>query len=126
MAKNSLALTIAHWERLLAAVEANRKDFPFLEMFRAQLSAEMDCVKALRDRKSELQAETRHATRDLRVFLERGRDLAARIQAGARAHYGTHSEKLIEFGIRLRRPRRVREKPRKEKENEAPRNPTAP
>ena len=126
MAKNSLAFTIAHWERLLAAVEENRKDLPFLEMFQAQLGKEMDCVRNLRDRKAALKAETRLATRDLRVFLERGRDLASRIQAGARAHYGIRSEKLTEFGIRLRRPRKAREKPRQEKENEAPRNPTAP
>jgi hypothetical protein len=122
--KDSLAHTIAHWERLLAAVEANRKDSPFLEMFREQLSAEMEYVKDLRDRKSALRAETRQASRDLRVFLERGRDLASRIQAGARVYYGTHSEKLTEFGIRLRRRRPFREKPRKE--DEAPRNPTAP
>jgi hypothetical protein len=126
MAKNSLAHTIAHWERLLAAVEENRKDLPFLEMFQAQLGKEMVCVKDLRDRKSALRAERLQASRDLRVFLERGRDLASRIQAGARTQYGIRSEKLTEFGIRLRRRKTVREKPRKEKENEAPRNPTAP
>ena len=126
MAKSSLVHTIAHWERLLAAVEENRKDLPFLEMFQAQLGKEMDCVKDLRDRKAALRAETRQVSRDLRVFLARGRDLASRIQAGARSQYGIHSEKLTEFGIRLRRRRTVREKPRKEKENEAPRNPTAP
>jgi hypothetical protein len=126
--KNSLTHTTAHWERLLAAVEANRKDLPYLEMFHAQLCAEMDYVKDLRDRKAALRAETRQVARDLRVFLERGRDLASRIQAGARVHYGTHSEKLTEFGIRLRRRKTVREKPAREKpgkENEAPRNPTA-
>jgi hypothetical protein len=123
MAKNSLVHTIAHWERLLAAVEANRKDVPFLEMFQAQLGKEMDCVKDLRDRKSALRAEAHQASRDLRVFLARGRDLASRIQAGARAQYGIRNEKLTEFGIRLRRRKAVREKPRKE--NEAPRNPTA-
>jgi hypothetical protein len=124
MAKNSLVHTIAHWERLLAAVEENRKDLPFLERFQAQLGAEMDCVKDLRDRKSALRAETRQVSRDLRVFLARGRDLASRIQAGARSSYGARSEKLTEFGIRLRRRRPLWEKPRKE--NEAPRNPTAP
>lgn len=127
--KNSLVHTIAHWERLLAAVDENRKDLPFLEMFQVQLGAEMDCVKDLRDRKAALRAETRQVARDLRVFLERGRDLASRIQAGARSQYGIHSEKLTEFGIRLRRRKTVREKPVREKpgkENEAPRNPTAP
>jgi hypothetical protein len=124
MAKNSLVHTVAHWERLLAAVEENRKDLAFLEMFQAQLGKEMDCVKDLRDRGTALRAERRQVSRDLRVFLARGRDLASRLQAGARSHYGARSEKLTEFGIRLRRRRRVRETPGKE--NEAPRNPTAP
>jgi hypothetical protein len=123
MSRDGLDSILARWERLLAAAEANRKDVPYLKACRVQLGAEMDYVKALRDRKSALQAEIRQATQDLRVFVGRGKDLASRIEAGARAHYGIRSEKLTEFGIKLRRRRAAREKLRKE--DEAPRNPTA-
>jgi hypothetical protein len=106
MSKDALDPTLGHWERILAAVEANRKDLPYLEPYRVQLGADIECVKALQDRRTALREEALQATQDLKALVARGRDLASRIQAGARAHYGPRSGKLEEFGVRFPRTKR--------------------
>jgi hypothetical protein len=114
--------TLGQWERILAAAEANRKELPYLESCRAQLGADIEYVKALRERRAALRVEAFQATRELRALVSRGRELASRIQSGARALYGSRGRKLEEFGIRLRGRKRSRGRPARK--DEAPRNPT--
>ena len=120
--QRTLAVTIAHWEKLLAAAEATSRELPLMEALRVALGSQMEDVKTVRDRRSALQAEISKSTRDLRSFQKRGKTLASRIQALARA-YTVDSGKLNEFGIKPRPPRHSRLRPER-KENEAPRNPT--
>jgi hypothetical protein len=122
MSKDALDQTLGRWERILAAAEANRKELSYLESCRAQLGADIEYVKALQERRAALREEAFQATRDLRALVARGRELASRIQSGARALYDPRSGKLEEFGIRLRGPRHSRGRP--VRQDEAPRNPT--
>jgi hypothetical protein len=120
--RKSRAKTMAAWEELLAGVAANQGDLPHVDVYRAQLGVEMADVKASHSRRSALQAEALKATQDLRSFLARGNDLAVRIRAGIYLQYGPRSEKLVEFGMKPNRKRRVaREKPVEETEKGAPR-----
>jgi hypothetical protein len=123
MSKDALSHTLDHWERILAAAEANRKNLPYLESYRVQLGADIDYVKALQERREALRVEALQATQDFKALMARGRELASRIQAGACAHFGPRSGKLEEFGIRL--PSRERRPGRLSLKDEAPRNPTA-
>lgn len=120
MSKDALDQTLGRWERILAAAEANRKELSSLESCRAQLGADIEYVKALQERREALRVEALQATRDLKALVARGRELASRIQSGARALFGPHGGKLEEFGIRLRKHARGRPV----RMNEAPRNPT--
>jgi hypothetical protein len=122
MSKDALDHTLGQWERILAAAEANRKDLQSLESCRAQLGADIEYVKALQERRAALREEALQATRDLKALVARGRELASRIQSGARALFGPHGGKLEEFGIRLRGRKHARGRPAPK--NEAPRNPT--
>jgi hypothetical protein len=123
MSKDALDHILSHWERILAAAEANRKELSSLESCRAQLGADIEYVKALQERRAVLRVEAVQATRDLKALVARGRELASRIQAGACAHFGPRSGKLEAFGIRRFRPRHARGRPLPQ--DEAPRNPTA-
>jgi hypothetical protein len=122
MSKDALDHTLGRWERILAAAEANRKELSYLESCRAQLGADIEYVKALQERRVALREEALQATRDLKALVARGRELASRIQSGARALYDPRSGKLEEFGVRLRGRKHPREWPAPR--NEAPRNPT--
>jgi uncharacterized membrane protein YccC len=109
--RNSLAKILARWERLLAGAEANREDLPALEHCRAQLEAALKDTKAARERRLSLQAEALQATQDLHALVRLGRDLAARLESGARLVYGMRSPKLAEFGMKALLPRTARAKP---------------
>jgi hypothetical protein len=123
MSKEKLEHTLLQWERVMGAAEAIRKELPYLETYRAQLGADLEYVKALRERRLALRAEKLQVTQDLRALVARGRELASRIQSGARALYGSDSGKLEAFGVRPRSRKRSRDRPIRK--NEAPRNPTA-
>jgi hypothetical protein len=123
MAKQAFGYVLSHWERVLAAAEANRKDLPSLEPCRVQLGADIEYVKALQERRAALREEARQATEELKALVARGRELASRIRAGACACYGPQSRKLEEFGIRV--PRTRRSFKRLNPKDEAPRNPTS-
>ena len=121
MPQQSLALTIAHWEKLLGAAEGSSRELPLMEELRLLLGSEMEDVKTLRDRRSTLRAELLRSTREIRSCRSRAKNFASRLQSLARA-YVVDKGKLSEFGIR---PRPARPRPRApRKEDEAPRNPT--
>jgi hypothetical protein len=122
MYKKSLPRSLAQWEQLLAGVEANREALPHVDVYRAQLEAEMSDVRAAQSRRSALHAESLQTTRNLLSFAERGEELAARIRAGIALQYGPRSEKLVEFGMKPTHRRR-KSKPVPETEKGAPRKP---
>ncbi|HTG35803.1 MAG TPA: hypothetical protein VLB76_23000 [Thermoanaerobaculia bacterium] len=128
MSDNSLTGILSDWDGLLAAVEANREDLPYVEPCRVLLEASLTDLRALHARRATLQAELRRSTRDLRDLVACGRDLAVRVRYGVRSRYGFRSDKLAEFGIRpSRKGRSPRGRPAPGNgEKGAPRNPTAP
>jgi hypothetical protein len=105
--KSSLSNVLNAWERLLNGAASYPGDFQWLEACRVQLAAELSDIRELQARRAALRAEMRQSTRALKVFLARGRELAARIRAGVRFQYGPASEKLLVFGmkpVRRRKP----------------------
>jgi len=100
----SLAEFIKSNERLLVTIDANKADLAHLEPLQAQLAPIVDGAKEALVRQGTLKAEAQQASRDLDGFLTKGRDLASRLRHGIRAQYGTTTEKLVEFGLKPRRP----------------------
>jgi hypothetical protein len=124
MPKKSLPKILGDWEQLLAGVAANQGELPHVDVYRAQLDAEITDVRAVQSRRSALRAESLQSTRDLRSFAARGKDLATRIRAGIVLQYGPRSEKLVEFGMKPSRKRRgARERPGPKAQKGAPRKP---
>jgi hypothetical protein len=120
----SFAVITAEWEQLLAAVEANRDDLPQAEALRVQLEASLEDLRALQAQRAALEANRLRATQDLRICFDQGRALASRLREWVRGQYGVRGDKLIEFGMKPRRKRRIRGRP--EKEEGAPWKPTEP
>ncbi len=105
MPKASLADHSLEWFKLLASVEANNQDVPYLDELKDELQLVLDSVKVLAQEQATLEARRQQVTRDLQALKSRGRLVAARMRSGLRTRYGFGSEKLVEFGMRPRRRR---------------------
>lgn len=108
MPRTSFANVITEWGKLLITVAANKDDLQPIDAYRAQLEVEMEGAKAANIRQSALNAEAQQTTRDLEGSLERGKELVSRIRTGIRSKYGNHAEKLTEFAMKPRRPRKAK------------------
>ena len=107
MPKVALADTLWEWESLLAAAAEKGEGIPGLAEQLAELRAALERARALEGLRQRLQAERQQATVDLAALRVEGGDLASRIRGRLVAQFGTHSEGLVQFGIRLRRGRRA-------------------
>lgn len=126
MSRNSFSNTMADWESLLSAVEANQSEIPSTRAYAAQLAAAVADLKESRALRSALQSEARELTRSLQRRQAEGKDLAIRLRSWVRGWYGAHNEKLTEFGVKPIRKRGPRKRAPAGAKDEAPRNPQAP
>jgi uncharacterized protein YlxW (UPF0749 family) len=110
------------WETLLAGLEANRQELGHMEFARVHLTEQLKDLGAEQARRATLQAEVLKSTRTIRSHMRSGREFASRIANALRAHYGSRSDKLTEFGFKPDRRRR----PPLGEENTTPWKPTAP
>lgn len=101
-------VTINGWERLLASLEVNGKDFPQFEGHRAQLAGLLQEVKDAAAQQAAMAAGKQDATKRLQSILSNGRKLATLLRVAVKHHYGNKAEKLVEFDLQ---PLRVRRRP---------------
>lgn len=116
MSKESVAKTIAQWERLIAASESNADELGYLAADREKLRKMLDRVKKLDQKQATLSAQKQQVTRDLDAAKDGGREIAVRMRYGIKTRYGYQDDKLIQFGLKPRKP--SKRKPRKGKKPE--------
>lgn len=105
MPKTSFADMLLDWEKLTSACQANAADLPGLEAMQKELEALLAETIALGKQQDAQKAAVQQTTKEINDRLLRGRLLATRVRNGAKLHYGTRTEKVIEFGIRPFRKR---------------------
>lgn len=98
-------VTLNGWERLLASLEANARDFPQLETYRATLLAMLVQVREISAQQTAMAASKQEATQRLQAMLGDGRKLATFLRNGVRQQYGNRAEKLVEFDLQPLRSR---------------------
>lgn len=108
------------WELLLAGLEANRHELGHMEFARVHLTEQIKDLGAEQTRRATLQAEVLKSSRTIRSNLRSGKEFASRVANALRAHYGSRSDKLIEFGFKPD----GRRKPPPREENVTPWKPT--
>ena len=128
--------TVAETEKNLVlrlnALEANQEELPHMEGPRQRGAAILTEMSALRVRQASLTADKQEVSKRLAVLNNEAQILMTSMDAAIRSHYGTRSEKLVEFG---RKPFRsqprikrilVDEKGEPVKPGAAPETPPAP
>jgi hypothetical protein len=144
MSKTSIADAIVAWENALANARTSATEVPGIESYTGPLEQTLTDAKALTARLETRKAVKQQDSQDRKALMKKGNVQVSRIRSAVRAFFGPNSERLIEFGARPVRPRTGKstqkvkpqtppsgaaaktEKEDPGKENEAPRNPTAP
>ena len=83
------------WEQVVTASEG----LPHLAASRAKLQELIDQAKIQSGQQSTFTAMKQQFTKDLKQTLRSGQLLVDVLRTGAREHYGTDNEKLVEFGM---------------------------
>lgn len=109
----SQADVVTEAERILAAMQANDADIAHLNGSRDKLQSHLELAKELFRQQSSFAASKQQATSQLQQTLHDLAKLIHFLRIGFKEHYGTRSEKLVDYGVRpfRSRPRRVETTP---------------
>lgn len=97
---------MADWDRLIKVVR-NRADLPDYSGLLQPLEALLEEGRGLEVAKAGAKAQLSHAAKRTRNLIPEGRAAASRLRAALKAHFGGHSEVLVEFGVVPVRRRRT-------------------
>jgi hypothetical protein len=90
---------VAHWRVLAAGLEVNAGDLPHLDGHRILLqSIVAQSFEALSEQRIQAAAK-QDLSRRVQILLDQGSKLASFLRSGVKQHYGTRSEKLVEFDL---------------------------
>ena len=104
---SSYADYLADWERLLAAVNNNEEGLPDLMIQKIPLQDLLQEARDLAASQDASKAQLRVDSKRRRALVPEGRAAASRLRAALKAHFGGHSERLVQYGIAPLRARRA-------------------
>lgn len=90
---------INHWNLLGMGILANTSDLPHLESRRVQLASIAGQATDLLSQQKLQTAEKQNLSRDIEALIDQGSKIASFLRLGVKQHYGTRSEKLVEFDL---------------------------
>lgn len=102
MSYNSFASSLLTCGDLLAGLEKNRSELPFLADSADQLTADIAEMRVLESKKQLLQAELAEATHRRQELEAKCVDVHRRIVRSLQGHFTLYSDRLREFGLRPR------------------------
>jgi hypothetical protein len=98
MAGTPAAITQSKLELRSKALEANKEELPQMEVTRQMVNTTLTEMKDLAARQASLTAAKQEVSKRLAERNNDAQKLLTFVDAGIRSHYGTRSEKLVEFG----------------------------
>lgn len=93
------------WAQVVAGVLANEGEVPQLVTGLPRLELLINLIRSLSVQFATLRASKQELAQQIKAVLREGDALADFLKTGARAHYGSDSEKLVEFGVQPYRGR---------------------
>jgi len=104
MSRKTFAVTQKNLELRSAALAANSADLPHMEVPRQKVDAMLTELKDLTTQQASLTASKQDISKRLAALNNEGQRMITFVDVGVRQHYGTQSEKLVEFGQQPFRP----------------------
>ncbi len=122
MSKSSIADQMVDHENLVITAKASAAEVPGIATYIAPLEEVLADLKDLNPRLETRKGVKQQEIQERKVLLKKAKDLASRIRAALKAHFGLDNERLVEFGARPVRPRAKSQK--NNKPEPAPQTPT--
>lgn len=107
---SSFADFLADWDLLIKGVNNNQNNDPSMPNLTGLVTPLVGILDEGKDQevsKAAARAQLSHGAKRTRALVTEGRAAASRLRSALKAHYGGHSEKLVEFGIAPLRKRRA-------------------
>jgi hypothetical protein len=98
MARIAFAVTENNLDLRVQSLEANSAELPHMEVPRQRSVAILTEMRTLRKEQASLTAKKQEVSKRLAALNNEAQILMTSIDTALRAHYGTRSEKLVEFG----------------------------
>ena len=99
---------VAHWDTLIAKMEANAAELAHLELLRAKLTAILEEYRTLTTEQGRAKSTKQDASKRRQELILNGSRLATVLRSSIREHFGIRNEKLAEFDLQ---PFRGRKRP---------------
>jgi hypothetical protein len=99
--------TLHFWNQLIRALAANPEAMPYLNHKRAELEALLAEAHEIVSEQALLAARRQEASKRLEALIAEGRRVTHFLQVGIKENYGNRAEKLVEFGLRPFRGRKI-------------------
>lgn len=102
------------WAQVVAGILANEAQVPQLLGGLPRLELLINLMRSLSVQYAAVRASKQELAQQIQAVLREGDAIADFLKTGARAHYGSDSEKLVEFGVqpfRGRTKKKVTEPP---------------
>lgn len=93
------AESMREWQELMASTDANAGELPELEVQREFLRNLLNQVLSLLTEQALHRANKQQTSRRLQALMGKGTALATSMKGVIRQHYGSRSDKLVEFGL---------------------------
>lgn len=113
MSKSSIADQMVDHENLIVTAKASAAEVPGIATYIAPLEEVLADLKDLNPRLETRKGVKQQEVQERKVLLKKARDLASRIRAALKAHFGLDNERLVEFGALPIRPRTKSQKNKK-------------
>lgn len=105
MARSSRADTVLDLDKLAAAYRANATELPIFEPVVQEIETLVGEIRTLGVQQAAQKAAVQQTTKEIRERVDRANLLGTRLRDGAKAVFGTRTEKVVEFGIKpFRKP----------------------
>jgi hypothetical protein len=89
----------AHWGQLASGLKANAAALPHLEGHRVQLEGIFTQAQDVLSQQKIQTASKQDLSRQVEALMDQGSKIASFLRLGVKQHYGTRSEKLVEFDL---------------------------
>lgn len=105
MSKNSIAGQMVDHENLVVTAKASAAEVPGIATYITPLEQVLADLKELNPRLETRKGVKQQEVQERKALLLKAKELASRIRAALKAHFGLNNERLVEFGARPIRPR---------------------
>ena len=107
MPRNAQQTIFGSLQQLNSALAANSADLPNLEGTRLQFDDMVTSILEVFTRQAAETAQKQETSQELQALFSEGSRLATVLRLAVKAHYGIRAEKLVEFGIKPFRGRKL-------------------